>query len=199
MTTPIRDLPNRYGTVAATMHWLIAAAIIANLYIGLTAPDLPRADPDKMILMGWHKSIGLAVLALSVARLLWRWMNPAPPPPQGLNHLVRAVGRFMHYLFYFLIIAIPLAGWLMVSSGSQGHGTSFFGLFDWPAFPYLTGLPRHEAHPYHEVFETSHMWLAWAMIILLPLHVLAGLYHHVIRRDNVLLRMIPGTKLRSGV
>lgn len=199
MNTPNRDLPNRYGTVAMILHWLIAAAIIANLYIGLTAPDLPRGDPDKMFLMGWHKSLGLAVLALSVLRLVWRWMNPAPPPPPGLSPMIRALGLGMHYLFYFLIIAIPLAGWLMVSSGSQGHGISFFGLFDWPAFPYLTDLPRHEAHPYHEVFGTAHTVFAWAMLGLLPLHILAGLYHHFIRGDNVLLRMIPGSRLRSGV
>lgn len=106
---------------------------------------------------------------------------------------------FMHHLFYFLMVVIPLAGWMMVSSGAQGHGTPFFGIFDWPAFPILSGLPRSAAHPYHETFETVHVWLAWAMIGLVPLHILAGLYHHFVKHDNVLLRMLPGTKLRSGV
>lgn len=199
MTTPIRDLPSRYGAVAMTLHWIIAAAIITNLYIGLEASDLPRGDPDKFTMLSWHKSIGLTVLALSILRLVWRWMNPVPPPPQGLNRWVRISGTLMHHLFYFLIIVIPLAGWMMVSSGAQGHGTPFFGVFDWPAFPILSGLPRSAAHPYHETFETVHVWLAWAMIGLVPLHILAGLYHHVVKHDNVLLRMIPGTKLRSGV
>lgn len=199
MTTPIRDLPSRYGAVAMTLHWIIAAAIIANIVIALVWDDLPRSDPGKVSLMFWHKSIGLSVLALSILRVVWRRMNPVPPPPQGLNRWIRVSGTFMHHLFYFLIVMIPLAGWMMVSSGAQGHGTSFYGLFDWPAFPVLSGLPRSAAHPYHETFETVHVWLAWAMIGLVPLHILAGLYHHVVKHDNVLLRMLPGTKLRSGV
>lgn len=199
MTTPIRDLPSRYGAVAMTLHWIIAAAIITNLYIGLEASDLPRGDPDKFTMLSWHKSIGLTVLTLSILRLVWRWVNPVPPPPPGLSRWMRVLGTFMHHLFYFLIVVIPLAGWMMVSSGAQGHGTPVFGVFDWPAFPGLSGLPRSAAHPYHEAFETVHVWLAWAMIGLVPLHILAGLYHHFVKHDNVLLRMIPGTKLRSGV
>ncbi len=199
MNTQVRDLPTRYGTVAMTLHWLIAVAIIANLYIGLEASDLRFSDPNFLPLMWWHKSIGLTVLALSVLRLVWRWMNPVPPPPQGLDRWARVSGTLLHHLFYFMIVAIPLAGWLTVSAGSQGHGTSVFGLFDWPAFPVLTGLTRSAAHPWHETFETVHVWLAWAMIGLVPLHILAGLYHHLVRRDNVLLRMLPGSRLRSGV
>ncbi len=198
-STQIAGRPDRYGAVAMTLHWLIAIAIIVNLYIGLTFDDYPRGDPQLFVMLGWHKSIGLTVLALSVLRLVWRWVNPVPPPPKGLNRWIRVSGTFMHYLFYFMIISIPLAGWMMVSSGSQGHGTSVFGLFDWPAFPFVTNLSRHEAHPYHETFETAHTWLAWAMLVLIPLHILAGLYHHFLRRDNVLLRMLPGSKLRSGV
>lgn len=198
MNTPTRDLPTRYGAVAMTLHWLIAAAIIVNLYLGLSLDDYARGDPQKFVVLGWHKSIGLLVLSLSVARLLWRWMNPAPPPPQGLNRWIRVSGTAAHHLFYFLMIFIPLAGWLMVSAGAQGHGTPFFGLFDWPAFPILSGLPRSAAHPWHETFETAHVVLAWSMLILIPAHILAGLYHHLVRRDNVLLRMLPGSKLRSG-
>lgn len=199
MTTPVRDLPSRYGAVAMLLHWTIGIAIIANIIIGLTFGDMPRGDPTKMELIWWHKSIGLAVLLLSVLRLVWRWVNPLPPPPQGLNRWIRVSGTFMHHLLYFMMIVIPLAGWLMVSAGAGGHGSPFFGLFDWPAFPGLSDLPRSAAHPYHEAFETVHVWLAWAMIGLVPAHILAALYHHFMRGDNVLLRMLPGVKLRSGV
>jgi cytochrome b561 len=205
MSASTRDLPTRYGAVAMTLHWLIAILIITNLYLGLTFDDYARGDPMKFQVISFHKSIGLTVLALSVLRLVWRWINPVPPPPAGMNPLVRFLGVFLHHLFYFMIIAIPLAGWLMVSSGAMGHGTPMFGqfgiphLFDWPAFPVLSQMTRSVAHPYHEAFETIHVWLAWAMIGLVPLHVLAGLYHHFVRSDNVLLRMLPGVRLRSGV
>jgi cytochrome b561 len=189
----------RYGAVAMTLHWLIAATIIANLYIGLEMSDMPRGDPQHIPYLFYHKSIGLTVLVLSVLRLIWRWMNPVPPPPQGLNKWIRISGRFMHYLFYALIIAIPLAGYLMSSVGAQGHGISVFGLFDWPAFPGLSGMTRSAGHPYHEMFESIHVTLAWTMIVLIPLHIGAALYHHFVRGDNVLLRMLPAAKLRSGV
>jgi len=199
MNTHIRDLPVRYGAVAMTLHWLIAALIIVNLYLGLSLDDYARGDPQKFVVIGWHKSIGLTVLTLSILRLVWRWMNPLPPPPQGLTPWIRVSGKAIHVLFYFMMIAIPLAGWLMVSSGAQGHGTPVFGLFDWPAFPILSDLPRSAAHPYHETFESAHVWLAWSMLVLIPAHIIAALYHHFVRRDNVLLRMLPGTRLRSRV
>jgi len=199
MTAPIRELPLRYGAVAMTFHWLIAAAIIANLYIGLTMVDLPRGDPAKLELFGLHKSIGFAVLVLSAGRVLWRLVNPAPRPPLGLASWLRIAGRALQHLFYILIVAIPLAGWLMVSVAAAGHPTPVFGLFGWPAFPWLADLPRAAGHPYHEIFETIHVWLAWSMLGLIPLHIGAALYHHLVRGDNVLLRMLPGARLRGGV
>ncbi len=199
MPTRVWDQTSRYGAVAASLHWLIAAAIIANIYIGLEMSDLPRSDPAKFELFSLHKSIGLTVLVISIFRVVWRLMNPVPPPPRGLQPWMRISGRAMQHLFYVLIVAIPLAGWLLVSSGSMGHGTPVFGLFDWPAFPWLSEMTRSVAHPYHEFFDTAHVWMAWAMIVLVPLHILAALYHHFIRGDNVLIRMLPGVRLRSGV
>ena len=192
MTAPLRTLPARYGVVAMTLHWIIAAAIIANIVIGLS-----MTDPDILPLIALHKSIGLSVLVLSVLRLGWRLVNPVPPPPAAMSALLRVAAYGLHHLFYFMIVAIPLAGWLMVSTGSMGHPTPVFALFDWPAFPVLTEMKRSVAHPWHAAFQTVHVWLAWAMIGLVPLHIGAALYHHG-RGDNVLLRMLPGTRLRSG-
>jgi len=199
MSATFREYPMRYGLVALTLHWLIAAAIVANLTIGLEFSDLPRSDPGKLPLFHLHASIGLTVLLLSLFRLFWRWANPVPPPPRGLSPWMRIAGRGMHHLFYFAIVVIPLAGWMMVSVGSGGRPIPYFGLFDWPAFPFLSGIGHAAAHPWHEAFETAHVWLAWMMIVLVPVHVLAALYHHFIRDDNVLLRMLPFVHLRSGL
>jgi cytochrome b561 len=195
MNTPVHDLPSRYGAVAMTLHWLIAAAIILNIIVVLTAPE--GRTPLHMAMMSFHMALGLTVLVLSILRLVWRWLNPAPPPPQGLAPWMRIAGAATHHTLYFLMIAIPLAGWLMVS---VNHFTpSWFGLFAWPAIPGFGGLDKAASHGWHETFETIHVVLGWAMIILIPAHIVAGLYHHVLRKDNVLLRMLPGTRLRSGV
>src|SRR5271157_5261876 len=98
----------RYGTVAMTLHWLIAAAIIANVCIGLYMADLPNRDPSKFELISLHKSIGLSVLVFSVLRVVWRLVNPVPPSPPGLAPWMAFAGRAMHYILYVLIVAVPL-------------------------------------------------------------------------------------------
>jgi len=195
---PAGNTTLRYGTVAMSLHWLIAATVIANIAIGLIMSDLPRTDPTKFQLIGLHKSIGLTVLTLSVLRLVWRWVNPVPPPPPGLSSLMKFAGRAVHFILYFLIVAVPLAGWLMVSVGSMGHPTPVFGLFGWPSFPVLADMSRSAGHPYHEAFEFIHVLLAWGMIVLVPIHIAAALYHQFVRGDDVLLRMLPGTRVRGN-
>lgn len=188
----------RYGSVAMTLHWLIALALIANICIGLYMSDLPRFDPSKFQLIALHKSIGLTVLMLSVLRLIWRLVNPVPPPPAGMQPWLKFASRTMHAILYVLMVGIPLSGWLMISVGSMGHATPVFGLFGFPGAPYLSDLPRSVGHPYHEFFETIHVYLAWTAIVLVPVHILAALYHHFLRGDDVLRRMLPGTKVTGN-
>jgi cytochrome b561 len=210
---PVSNTALRYGTVAMALHWLIAALIIANICIGLyfsdlldTARELPKDQLTEIaryqtMAYAWiplHKSIGLTVLTLSVLRLVWRLVNPVPPPPAGLEPWLKFAARAMHVVLYVLIVGIPLSGWLMVSVGSMGHATPVFGLFGWPGAPILSGLPRSVGHPYHEFFETIHVWLAWSAIVLVPIHILAALYHQFVRGDDVLRRMLPGTNIAGN-
>ena len=195
MTLPVRDLPSRYGAVAMTLHWLIAAAIITNIVLVLAAPE--GRNPTHQAMMSVHMALGLTVLVLSIVRVAWRYLNPVPPPPLGLTRWIHVSGMAMQHLLYVLMIAIPLAGWLMVSASH--FSPSWFGFFAWPALPGFAGLDKAASHEWHETFESIHVVLGWAMIVLVPCHIAAGLYHHIVRRDNVLLRMLPGTRLRSGV
>ncbi|MEJ1969869.1 MAG: cytochrome b [Rhizomicrobium sp.] len=188
-----RNTVLRYGSVAMTLHWLIAALLIANIALGLYMGELPRGDPNKFAIVQIHKSIGLTVLVLSLARLAWRLVNPVPPLPRGMGPVLRFGAHLSHFLLYFLIVFIPLTGWIMVSASPLGNGTLYFGLFDWPNLPLFTGVPRAELRPYHELFETGHVYLAWSAIVLVPIHVVAALYHHALRRDDVLKRILPGT------
>ena len=87
----------RYGSVAMSLHWLIAAAVIANLCIGLYMGELPRADPSKSALISLHKSIGLTVLLLSVLRVIWR-LTSRPPLPAGIPPLMKFASHAMHFL-----------------------------------------------------------------------------------------------------
>lgn len=183
----------RYGGVAITLHWLIAAAIALNLCLGLyVAEILTDQDPGRQGLLQFHKSVGLTVLVLSLLRLGWRVANPIPPLPDTLTPSLKIVARATHYLLYFLMIAIPLTGWALVSSSPLGLPTSYFGLFHWPHIPFLADLTRVQKKPLHHEFFDLHMYLAFSAIALLALHV-AGAFYHQRQGDDVLRRMLPGT------
>jgi len=187
----------RYNHVAMAFHWVIALLLIANIAFGLIMGDLPRSDPNKFMLVQIHKSIGLTVLVLSLLRLGWRLTNPAPKLPAGMHPLVKAFAHLTHYVFYFLIIFIPLSGWLMVSASPLGNGTSYFGLFLWPNLPFWVGQTREQLRGVHETFETAHVFLAWSAIVLVPIHIAAALYHHILLKDDVLRRMLPWTQIEE--
>lgn len=188
----------RYGNVAMTLHWLIAAAIVVNICLGIyMAEILSDNDPTRFPIVQLHKSIGLTVLCLSVLRLLWRIANPIPPLPDSLGPGLKVLARGSHYLFYFLIIFIPLTGWALASSSPLGLPTSYFGLFHWPSIPFLADLTRAQKVPLRHDFARVHMYLAFSAIALLFLHVAGALYHQF-RGEDVLRRMVPGTKVSAG-
>jgi len=190
----LRNTARRYGTVAMSLHWLIAAFVIVNIGFGLIMGDLPRSDPNKFTIIQIHKSIGLTVLVLSVIVVVWRLMNPPPPLPAGMSPLMRLAAHGTHYLLYFLIVAIPLSGWIMVSASPLGNSTPWFFLFGWPNLPFFAGMTREAVHPYRELWETTHVWLAWSAIVFVPLHIGAALYHQFWLRDRLLARMVPGLR-----
>ena|ERR1700733_11607681 len=191
----------RYGSVAMTLHWLIAAAVLVNICLGLyhseIVPDNAPPDLAKLSFQAIqiHKAIGLTILVLSVARLLWRLVNPIPPLPAEMSTGLRFVAHATHFLLYFLIIALPLSGWALVSSSSLGLPTNYFGLFHWPNLWFLADLTRAQKMPLRHDFGTIHVVLAWTAIALIPLHVAGALYHQFLRRDDVLRRMLPGTRV----
>jgi cytochrome b561 len=187
----------RYGAVAMTLHWLIALAVIVNIALGLYFGDLPHSDPSKFMLTQLHKSIGLTVLVLSLARLGWRLINPVPPLPASMPPMLKFVAHATHFLLYFLIIAIPLSGWLLVSSSPLGLPTMYFGVIEWPNLPGFGDMTRAAKKALSHEFGGVHVYLAWTAIVLIPLHIAGALYHQFVRRDNILMRMIPGTKVES--
>ena len=193
---PLRNTRARYGAVAMTFHWIIAALIVTNVCLGFYFGDfVSKSDPAFFTLVQTHKSIGLTVLSLSVLRLLWRLVNPVPLLPTDMNPALGFVAHATHWLFYFLIIAIPLAGWAMVSSSPLGTPTMYFGQFQWPHLPFLAALPRAEKTHYVVVFRETHNLLAFSVIGLLALHVMGALWHQMFRHDNVLRRMVPFTSV----
>lgn len=181
--------PGRYTSVAKALHWTIAALILAQLIGGIVMHELPNTAPFKIEAYQLHKSFGLTVLALSVFRLGWRLTHRPPPLPEHTSGWERLLARFTHVAFYALIIAVPLAGWLMVSASP--FPSSFFFLFPIPDLPGAGVLSR-------DAWAEVHELMAFAIIGLLVLHVAGALKHRYVDHDGVLARMLPGSRSQTG-
>ncbi len=186
----------RYATVAIILHWLMAVLIIWQIWIGIWmsgAIDDPASQAAAYEAFQFHKSLGLTLLVLAVLRLLWRVTHGFPELPRDIPAWQRVAARISHYLLYAFILAIPLTGWLYVSTGwNSDTGTAFavptvwFGLFEWPHIPGVGGNG-----PLADFAVEAHELLAWSLIALLVVHVAAALKHHFADRDDVLWSMLP--------
>ena len=183
--------PARYGPVAMTLHWLIAALLLTNIALGLyVAEVMADSDPMHGPALQFHKSVGLTVLVLSLLRVAWRLVNPAPPLPQAMSPLTKRLAHLSHFLLYVLIVGIPLTGWAMVSASRSGAPTNFFGLLHWPNLPFFAHLAGSEKKVLHHDFNVTHLYLALSALVLVAIHI-AGAFYHRGREDDVLARMIP--------
>ena len=106
----LRNSERRYGTVAIILHWLIALAIAVQLGLGFFMERLAEGSFQRFEALQRHKSLGLTILILSVARLIWRLANPAPRADPGLAPIERRLAGLVHFGLYFLIIAVRRVG-----------------------------------------------------------------------------------------
>jgi cytochrome b561 len=180
---------SKYNTVSMTLHWLIAIAIILLLVMGKVMMEIPRGDPAKFTIMQLHKSLGLTVLVLTLVRIYWRLTSVVPSLPSTMKPWERWAAHGTHFVFYFMMIAIPLTGWAIASTSSSGVPTLWFDLFEVPNLPGLQGV--EDQHDLHEQAEEAHELLGNLTILLLFLHIGAALKHHFWDRDDVLKRMLP--------
>ena len=171
----------RYTRVAIFLHWLIAALLIGNIALGLTYDSFGKAATPWT--MFFHKATGLSVLALTLARLAWRLTHRPPAFDAVLKAWERFLAGFIHWLFYLMLLAIPLTGWLL--SSSSGRATSFFGLFEVPP------LPVSRSDDTHDLLEDLHEWLGKGMIGLVLLHVAGALKHHFGGHRHLMGRIAP--------
>jgi cytochrome b561 len=181
--------PASYGATFKWLHWFTALLIIALLLLGWTLTSgLISSGQLRAALYGLHKSMGIAVLLVTLFRIVWRTANAVPPIPPTLKPWeIKAAGA-VHKILYGLLLLQPLTGWMIYTVSS--HKSLFFWLFPIPDLPYVASLGNSgEVLP---LFEGSHGALATILVLVLILHVGAALKHHFLAKDNVLLRMSPG-------
>ena len=179
----------RYSTVAMILHWIIAVAILANLALGWRMGFLTGMAQFTMFQL--HKSVGITVLVLSLARLSWRLINPPPALPTTMKPWERIAAHGTHSFFYVMMIGMPLTGWAMVSVSSWNIPTLLWSYVPLPQIGFLQALPTARKASVEAATGSIHLALAIGGMALIFLHVVAALKHQFIVRDGVLGRMIP--------
>ena len=180
----LRNTRLEYGLVAKWLHWIVALGILALVFLGLLQSDMD-SGPQRTAIRELHGSIALLVFALTVLRLIWRWMNEAPAHPAGIPAWQRASAAFVHAAIYVAVFVQLVSGALAVATG--GKAITFFGLFS-------IALPVAKNHDIHEFWVEVHEagWIAIAALV--AVHVLAALYHHFLLGNDVLKRMTVGVE-----
>ncbi len=171
----------RYTFAAIALHWIVAALIVANLAFGLYTVNLPLS-PQKLKLFSYHKWIGMTVLLLAAARLLWRATHAPPALPESMKPWEKRAAHAAHVALYVLFFAAPLSGWLF--SSATGFQTVYLGVLP---IPDLLAKNKEVA----DILKVAHHWINYAMAAVIVLHAGAALKHHLIDRDEVLARMLP--------
>ena len=176
-----------YGGGARAFHWLTVVLLVVIIPMGVVMGRLPRGALQDTLFIT-HESLGLTILALTLARLLWRLGQRPPPPSADLNQLERVASGGVHVLLYALLIIMPVTGYLFVTLSDID--LSYFGIVHVPA---LTEPDK----PAGKLFGAIHITLQWAIYALAAMHIGAALHHYFFRHNDVLARMLPGLRGRA--
>lgn len=179
---------DRYTRTAIGLHWLIALIIFGTFIFGLYVSGLPFS-PQRLRLIAYHKWIGVTIFLLVLVRLAWRLTHPAPPLTVPMPGWQRRAATVSHGLLYLLIFVIPISGWL--HSSAAGVPVVYLGLVQ---LPDLIGADKAVA----KIFKLVHQTLNYTLATIVTVHALAALKHHFVDRDDVLSRMLPFLKTRTG-
>jgi cytochrome b561 len=186
---------DRYTTVAIALHWLIAAVLLTNIWYGWQIDDLRGMALFKT--MQFHKSLGITVLALTLARLAWRLTAPPPVYDPPIRPWERRASKVVHLAFYGIMLGLPLTGWAIVSLSHTNIPTLLYDTIPWPHLGFLHDLPMAQRRALEDPVIESHHVLVKITYALLVLHVGGALKHAFVDRDGVAFRMIPLPFLRS--
>jgi cytochrome b561/polyisoprenoid-binding protein YceI len=174
-----------YGTVTKTFHWLTALLILVIAPLGVIANQLPYTTDAELALKAQlfsiHKTLGVIVFAVALARILWAVTQPKPGDINADKKALSTVAAVVHWTLYISLVAVPLTGWV------HHAATSGFAPIRLPIGQGLPFVPVSES-----VAETAaalHWLFSKVMIASILLHVAGALKHHFIDKDATLRRM----------
>jgi cytochrome b561 len=172
---------DHYPATSKLLHWLVAICVLTTAPVAIAMTRVGEG-PTRDTLYNFHKSLGVLILILMILRLTNRLVVGAPMAEPEIERWQKIVSAAVHTSFYVLLLAMPIVGY--IANSAYGAPTPFFGLFELPPI-----VDKNEALA--TPLFTIHRWVGWLLIILVLTHVSAALYHHFVRGDRVLRRMLP--------
>ena len=176
----LKDSRTGFGWVSIAFHWVSALVIVFLFGLGVYMRSLGYYDPWYHKGPALHISVGLLFAGLMLVRLTWRASNPLPADLDS-NRLQNLAAKLMKWAFYLLILVVLASGYMITTA--EGEAADVFGWFAIPPFAEFSADTV-------DFVGAMHKYLAWTIIGLAIVHSLAALYHHFVKRDRTLVRML---------
>lgn len=171
-----------YTPVARIMHWVTAVLVLANIPIGIVMTNA-EGGPLQDFLFRLHESIGALLIPIVVYRLVYRLTHRPLPLPPEIPAIQRLAAEGLHWALYVLLIVQPIIGW--VATSSFRAPILVFWLFELPPI-----WPENRA--FSDQVSDLHAAIGFIIGVLVCAHIGAALFHHFVRKDRVLMRMVTG-------
>ncbi|MDD9331420.1 MAG: cytochrome b [Wolbachia sp.] len=170
---------DKYSLGLRIIHWLMAVFIVGMLCSGFYMKSLPVSNEIKFSIYTIHKACGITILGLIIIRIFFRIFTYVPSPPINFSKLTINASKIVHLSLYFLMLLMPLSGYVM--SSTSGIKIKYFFYI-----PLLISKNKELASVANEL----HSMFAYSMVLFIILHIIGALKHVFIDKQNILKRMI---------
>lgn len=171
---------NRYTLTAILFHWLHVVVVFFLFGWGWYMVDLAKGSAERTYAFALHKSVGIIAFLLLLGRLIWRLSHTPPPLNLGNRAFAQKLARRVHYLFYVLLVLVPLTGYL--SSSFTKYKTKLFSI----------PLPKlgWEDPQLNAIFSQIHEGLTWILLTAIVVHITGAILSHL-KGDEIIQKMLP--------
>jgi cytochrome b561 len=170
-----------FDLTGIVLHWAVAAGIVGMVAFGMAIGAM-ESGPDKTRLIQVHKSFGILVGALALARLLRRARDGFPEPVGSMSRIEALAARHVHVALLVLTVLMPLSG--ILKSVTYARPVDVFGL------PFLPQLLDEKHVALNEAVSWVHATCGWLLALIIVVHACGALKHHFVNRDATLRRML---------
>jgi len=176
----VGNTQTHYGWISITFHWSVAILTIALFFLGIWMVELDYYDNWYQQAPWWHKGLGVMTLILLIMRWVWSLFGASPSALSSISAWQQKAAHWVHSLMNLLILIICVSGYLIVTAKGKG-----LAVFDWFTIPSLVSNVAN----LEDLAGDVHYYLAYLLMALVLLHILAALLHHFVYKDKTLKRM----------